>query len=116
MIIYADGAGDGRLAVIVDFGDDVVFKELKTVSVDTHNEAEWEALLFALEQVQEYGPVTIFMDSRLVVRQFNGVYKCRDQRMANYRHVAHRKIHARGIAVEVKWIPRDKNKAGWLLD
>lgn len=114
MIIYADGAGDGRIAAVV-CGSETKTEHQKKVVVNTHNEAEWEALLFAIDNIKGYWPIIIYMDSQLVVRQFNGEYKCRDERMANYRKIARQKINKQGMDVEVKWIRRDDNVAGWLL-
>jgi ribonuclease HI len=46
----------------------------------TNNQAEYRALLFALKRAVELGvrTLTCYLDSELVVRQMNGVYRVKD--------------------------------------
>ena len=58
----------------------------------TNNEAEYEALIYALEQAKKVVgkkeakkvPVECFLDSELVVKQLNHEYKLRDERIQKY--------------------------------
>ncbi|CAN6561920.1 unnamed protein product [Malus baccata var. baccata] len=53
---------------------------------NTNNQAEYEALIIGLEILIELGAmkVEVFGDSKLIVNQLNGEYKCRHITMAGY--------------------------------
>jgi ribonuclease HI len=79
--------------------------------VTTNNVAEWEGVILALELAATLGAsdLRIKLDSELVARQLNGVYKVK--------HPSLKPLHARAAllmrdfdAVEVVHIARDKNK------
>ena len=61
-------------------------KSLRFGFLATNNEAEYETLLAGMEMVSKLGGkvVEVFLDSRLVVRQVNGEFGARDQRMQGY--------------------------------
>ncbi len=89
VVIYTDGGARGNPgpagagAVVVVGG-----KEAATVSKflgrQTNNWAEYEALILALEAARTHVPhvqskqVAVRMDSELIVKQMQGVYKVRD--------------------------------------
>ena len=58
----------------------------------TNNEAEYEALIYALDQAKKIVgkkeakkmPVECFLDSELVVKQLNHEYKLKDKRIQQY--------------------------------
>ena len=61
-------------------------KSLRYGFPTTNNEAEYEALLAGMAMVSKLGGkvVEVFSDSRLVVRQVNGEFGAKDQRMQGY--------------------------------
>lgn len=77
----------------------------------TNNEAEWTTLTAVLKMLMDAhdAEVELFMDSKLVVNQFNGNWKCKDARMMNYRDNAHTlrsKLEKRKVKVRLSWLPR----------
>ncbi len=95
LIVYADGGSRGNpgpAAVGVVFGDGSgrVSKSYgKTIGERTNNEAEYEAVLFALHKARAlYGKEKIKkmefelrLDSELVAEQLNGGYKVEEERL-----------------------------------
>jgi ribonuclease HI len=85
---------------------------LKYPELNTSNEAEWETLISVLQMLKESpkARVRLFMDSKLVVNQFNGSWKCKDDRMLTCRTRAHkilRSLKKSGIDLSLEWLPRD---------
>lgn len=95
MIIYTDGGSRGNpgpAAIGVAFAGasgQVSKRYGKAIGRKTNNEAEYEAVLFALTKARAlYGkerigamPVEVRMDSELVCRQLNGEYKVEEERL-----------------------------------
>jgi ribonuclease HI len=104
IIIYTDGgsrgnpgpAGIGGVISLVDIktGAFVKKSEFSEFIGDnrTNNEAEYEALIYALDQAKKVVnkkeakqiSVECFLDSELVVKQLNHQYKLRDKRIQKY--------------------------------
>lgn len=132
------GAGPmGFGAVIELYTDD----ELATVRYSgggvsttdgTNNQAEYLGLLEAIElfaaelQPVMMNPATttirpdslttveilINMDSELVVKQMNGEYEVKNERLQQFWNVAQQRLEMMrqyGVEVTIKWIPRDEN-------
>jgi ribonuclease HI len=57
----------------------------------------------------------ILSDSQLVVRQFSGEYQTYDPRLRDLLAEMKRIIARRKLRVELRWIPRERNKADQLL-
>lgn len=95
LIIYTDGGSRGNpgpAAIGVVFADargHTLKSYGRTIGVATNNEAEYEAVLFALTKARAlYGkerigviPVEARMDSELVARQLNDEYKVEEERL-----------------------------------
>ncbi|MDP3727035.1 MAG: ribonuclease HI family protein [bacterium] len=95
LIIYTDGGSRGNPGpaaigvAFADAGGRVMKRYGKTIGRKTNNEAEYEAVLFALTKARAlYGkeriermPVEVRMDSELVCRQLNGEYKVEEERL-----------------------------------
>lgn len=85
--LYTDGACRGNPgyggagAVLVDENGNVVESVKKFLGLCTNNVAEYKALILGLEEAlkQNCSQVHIFLDSELLVRQINGVYKVKDE-------------------------------------
>jgi ribonuclease HI len=81
--VFTDGASrgnPGRAAVafiILSDHDTIEMKGSKVIGVRTNNQAEYEAVIFALEAAKQLqiGKLTCYLDSLLVVNQLNGEYK-----------------------------------------
>jgi len=109
--VYVDGSGIGRICVATEKKYFTVMTPAKT-----HNEAEYWAIIYALEMISTYEFVTIYSDSQLVVRQLNGEYSVKNVRLRKLHRRVRELISQRGLDVEFVWIPREKNLAGALLD
>ena len=81
--VFSDGASrgnPGRAAVafiILSDHNTIALKGSKVIGVKTNNQAEYEAVIFALESAQQLQTriLSCYLDSLLVVNQLNGVYK-----------------------------------------
>lgn len=87
----------------------------------TNNIAEYQALISLLEHLRgleaktgRRGTYVICGDSQLVLRQMTGEYRVKEPRLAPL-HERARKL-ASSLDVEWKWVPRERNKAGRLLE
>ena len=86
VIIYSDGGarGNPRPAaigyVISDEHSDILKKIGKVIGSTTNNQAEYKALIAALESAKELGAthVVCYLDSELVVKQITGLYKIKE--------------------------------------
>lgn len=87
--IYSDGASRGNpgpaaIAVKVLDENGVVLKKFsKFLGNKTNNEAEYEAVIEALELARNFGGRTVdfFLDSELVMKQLNEEYRVRNPRL-----------------------------------
>jgi len=90
LTVYADGgarnnpgpAGIG--AVLLDEKGNEVAAISKYIGETTNNQAEYKAVLAALEKAAELGAreLEVYLDSELVVRQLNGEYKVKNKDLA----------------------------------
>lgn len=75
----------------------------------TNNDAEWLALREGLEYAAAHHatmPVIIYSDSRVIVNQFNGVFKVKLERHHRLRSAC-RALAERCKFVVVQWVPRE---------
>jgi ribonuclease HI len=87
LIIYTDGGSRGNPGpsasgfVILDQDEKLVFEGGKYLGVTTNNQAEYQAVKFALEKAVELGGrrLSLRLDSQLVVNQLNGVYQIKNR-------------------------------------
>src|SRR3989338_2572124 len=95
LIVYTDGGSRGNPGpaalgvVIADEKGRVIKKYGEKLGVKTNNEAEYEAVIFALKKIKAlFGKektkkmgVAFRMDSEFVMKQLNGGYKIEEERM-----------------------------------
>lgn len=94
--MYCDGAcsgnpGDSGIGVVIDLSDEdvEVLKKEKSyriseyIGIATNNIAEYSALIRGLEKAESLGlkRIKVFLDSELVVRQLNGIYKVKNKKL-----------------------------------
>lgn len=87
--IYADGGarpnpGPAAIGIVLcDVEDNIVHQHSKHIGECTNNMAEYQALIHAVRLGRQYcrGNVECYMDSELVVKQFNGQYRIKDPKM-----------------------------------
>lgn len=119
--IFTDGGARGNPgpagsgAVIYD-GKKKVAEISKFLGVQTNNFAEYEALLLALEKTKEvFGspvphPVSVKMDSELIVRQMKGEYKVKHPVLKEKYTRARLLIAVSFPKITFRHIRREKNK------
>lgn len=86
LLVYSDGGargnpGDAGIGIVISKPDGSILYEFKRyIGRKTNNQAEYTALIKALEMAEDYGAerVTCFMDSELVVKQLNGEYRVKN--------------------------------------
>lgn len=120
LTIHTDGGARGNpgpagIGITIKEKDKALLEFGAYIGPATNNEAEYTALITALERAKKIGthkPVNTrihcYLDSELVVKQLNGVYKLNNPRM---RALAEKtKITALEFAhVSYTHIPREKN-------
>lgn len=123
IIIYTDGGSRGNpgpaaVGVVIKNDGGVTFKSYgEAIGETTNNEAEYRAVIFALEKIKALlGKkrirdiyIDMYMDSELIARQLNGEYRLEEERLwPLFIKVWNLKIDFGKITFQ--HIPREKNK------
>jgi len=124
IIIYTDGGSrgnPGKAAIGVVFCNEKeeIIKRFGEYLGDnlTNNEAEYQAVIFALKKfkavfgkkIAEVSEVEIRSDSELLAKQMSGIYKIEDEKIQRFFiEIWNLKIDFKGV--KFKAIPREKNK------
>lgn len=89
LAVFTDGGARGNpgpagIGIVIKDGEKIVRSHSKFIGNATNNEAEYQALILALQKVKEFKPrsVRCFLDSELVVKQLNHEYKIKEEKMA----------------------------------
>jgi ribonuclease HI len=115
--IFTDGAARGNPgpaaigAVIKDEKGAAVATISRCLGATTNNQAEYRAIIAALEKAASLGAqqVMLYSDSELVVNQINGRYKIRHAALRPlYSEVV--KLAGRLESFKIAYIPRERNK------
>ena len=117
LIIYTDGGARGNPgpagigAVFYNEKRELVKKHNGYIGEKTNNEAEYSAVIEALKAAKKLGAgrLEIFMDSELVQRQLNGIYKVKQAHLQELLREA-RNLEQNFEKVSYNSIPREKNK------
>lgn len=117
LIIYTDGGARGNPGpaalgvVIYDVHGKTVKKYGKYLGERTNNEAEYEAVIEALLAALDLGAMELEfnLDSELVVRQFNNVYRVKNHRMQELM-LKVRNLETKFHKVSFRHVPREKNR------
>jgi ribonuclease HI len=93
IIVYTDGGARGNpgpaaIGVVIERSGHAIGKYAESIGERTNNEAEYEAVIFALKKLKHlFGKqktrdldVEVRMDSELVSRQLSGKYKITEER------------------------------------
>ncbi|MCL4458316.1 MAG: ribonuclease HI family protein [Chloroflexi bacterium] len=116
LLIYADGSassnpGPAGIGVVIQDERGHVLKRLaRPIGRATNNQAEYRALIAALESAlkMKAREIHLFLDSQLVVNQMQGVYKVRDPVLLSFYK------QAKGLlkhfeVVTITHVPRQRN-------
>lgn len=90
LIIYTDGGSRGNPGpagfgvAMYSKGRELLETFNKFIGITTNNQAEYQAIVFALEKAKDMGvkKVACFLDSELAVKQLNGEYKVKNKDLA----------------------------------
>lgn len=116
--IHSDGAARGNPgpagagAVLMDENENVIAEVCRYLGDDvTNNQAEYRALLLALEEAAKKKPtrLRIYSDSELMVRQIKGEYKVKNEGIKPLFRDAVVLLKKIGNYT-IEYIPREKNK------
>jgi ribonuclease HI len=116
MTVYVDGSGadpngvSGRAWVRSDGREHVEWERGWT-----NNEAEYHAVLSALQALPKGARAEVRCDSQLVVNQLRGAYQTREPRLCDLGVEVQRVISARRLHITWRWVRRVENQADRLL-
>lgn len=122
VVIYFDG-GFNREQQLAGLGTVIYFKQSgkdmrlrinqQAEYLQTNNEAEYAALYFALEQIEELGvhhqEIEIFGDSQVVINELNGEWAVTDTVLSKWADKVEQKLEALGLKAHYYFIDRTKN-------
>lgn len=115
--LYSDGGSRGNPGhsagafLICKVDNNVVEKSGFYIGVTTNNQAEYQALLQGLKRSAELGvrKLNVFMDSELIVKQLNGLYKIKNKDLQPlYREI--KDLAASFEKISFSHVPRALNK------
>ncbi len=126
MKVFTDGGSKGNpgpssIGIVFYLDGKNVFHHHEAIGVATNNDAEYTALIRALEfLIKDYKNkgverIEFYSDSRLMVNQVNGLFKVKNGKIREY------VFKIRGLEQELKipltysYVPREKNKEADLL-
>ena len=121
-IIHTDGGSRGNpgpaaIGVVIQATDGSLKKEYgEYIGETTNNDAEYQAVIFALKKLKQLigndeagkAHVTFYMDSELLVKQFNYEYKVKEEKMQKLFLEVHN-LRLDFGKVEFKHVLRGKN-------
>lgn len=129
MNIYIDGEcrpnpGKGRSVVVVEDKKEGLIKLSKKLEEVTNNIAEYQAFILAIEYLKKNvmnalsdGKVIIYTDSKLIWGQLIKGWNVKSNKeLVNEAKKLFNDVREVGINLEVRWIPREKNIAGIMIE
>jgi ribonuclease HI len=118
IVIHCDGAGarpDGKGSGYAWMQPHTGERYVERVDGLTNNQAEYRALISALNSVADGSVARVFTDSQVMCSQVVGDYKVRNAELAELLLQVRDVIKRKQLSVGIHWIPRQKNLAGKLL-
>lgn len=114
MVIYTDGAsrknpGPASCAfIIVTADDEIIYEFAAFLGDETNNVAEYSAIIEAFSRARDLtkGPVDLYSDSQLAMRQLTGVYKISKPHLARMVNTI-RDLENIFISVSYHHVPRE---------
>ncbi len=115
--VFTDGASRGNPgpcagAFLIYRGRKLIKKGGEYFGEGTNNEAEYRAVLLALEELKKrkIKEAVFFLDSLFVVKQLKGDFRLKHPRMQKLYLAIKRLIWETGLKVSFRYIPRAQNK------
>lgn len=118
LIIHTDGAsrgnpGDAAFAYTIERDGEEIIEEAGCLGKMTNNQAEYTALVRALEHALQLGPkhrVVIYSDSELMVKQMRGEYKVKNEELRDLYQQASRIAQQFTGRVRLEHVRRGDNR------
>jgi ribonuclease HI len=111
--IHTDGSAGGRIAWL---RQDTQQRHVESIPGLTNNEAEYRAILSALEAVPNGAHVEVMSDSTVCVMQLLNKYRVLEPRLAALKQEILALVAKKNLTFTPVWISRRENRAGNLLD
>lgn len=119
--IFCDGGSRGNpgkaaSAFIVEKNGKIIKKESNFIGVATNNVAEYQAVVFALQWLaaaniqSSVSSIDFVLDSELVVKQLNGLYKVKNEVLRNLFLTCKALEKKIGTRINYINVPREKNR------
>lgn len=119
--IFTDGGSKGNpgpasIGVVFYLNDKKIFGFHQSIGFATNNDAEYQALIFALKKLKEIKDkykvekVIFYSDSQLLVNQINGFYKVKNGKIKEYILKIKNIEQEINLPIIYQQIPREKNK------
>lgn len=117
--IFTDGGsrgnpGDAGIGIVVYNNTEVIYEFSGYIGTATNNEAEYQAVVKALEWVEEnkkdISELDFFLDSKLVVEQLNKNWKIKEPRMHVFAQNCWELITKLDFNPSFTHVKREKNK------
>lgn len=121
LIIHTDGGARGNpgpsaCAYVIEDSGEIVHKASKNLGINTNNFAEYNAVILALEWIENNKQkfldrdICFYSDSELMVRQLNGIYKIKNESLKTLNRKIVSLVKKIGLNICYKHIPRHNNK------
>lgn len=121
IVIHTDGGSRGNpgpaaSAFVVEKAGEIVFEDSLFLGMKTNNFAEYKAVILALEWIVKNikkvdgEEIDFLLDSELVVKQLNGVYRVKDENLKQMFLTIKTVIKESGFEVSFKHVRREMNK------
>ena len=99
-----------------------VFDFKKSIGIATNNDAEYKALIEALEKVRGYElgvrkitQIQFYSDSRLMINQIKGLFKVKNGRIREYVLIIRGLEQEVDLPITYNYVPREQNVEADLL-
>lgn len=121
LIIHTDGGARGNpgpaaCAFVAEYGGKIIAKDSKFLGKCTNNIAEYHGIILALSWLVNSLPdfpvdsVIFFLDSELVTKQINGIFKIKNESLRNLFYSIKSLEKKVSKPIFFNNIPREKNK------
>jgi len=133
--VFTDGGSRGNpgpssIGIVMYINNKKIFQQREDIGVATNNEAEYQALIKALEilnpklqipnkfqisNFQSIKQIQFYSDSRLMVNQVNGMFKVKQGKIKEYILKIRMLEQEIGLPISYHLIPREENWEADLL-
>lgn len=122
LIVHTDGGSRGNpgsagIGIVIENSNKKLFVEHgEKIGITTNNVAEYSAVLWAVKWIVKNKnsistvSVDFFLDSELVVRQLQGVYKIKNEALRNLFFSIKKEETKIVASIRYTHVPREKNK------